>query len=610
MKLKTKLAIGVTIQYIAIVGVCILAAIFINNLGKEAGEVIKDNQQSLDYVQSMQNDVMQIQNALLEISGKSADSSTLLNSNFVKKHLEDFEKNLELENKNITENGEKNAVEQLRQHFDEYRHILTQPDGHPGYNYFDGKFFLTSSNNLREELNQVYILNRNAILKKNTKAINTGSLYLNIITAVGILLFLIGLSFTYNFPRYITTPVQELTEKIQAVGERDFSQRLRFPEGSEFRKVEDSFNLMVRQLKEFENSSLSEIMAQKQRIDEIVKQVDAAIILLDGEHKISLMNPMAEQLLGTKLEDVRNLASDDVAHKNDLFREIIKNIPYGINDKDKTPLRITYNGEESYFMKDIRPINVYDQSENKDKLVGYVVFLTNITEYKKTDIARSNFMATISHELKTPLSSIDLSLKLLRDERIGGLNKEQNRLVNNVYEDSRRLLNYVNDLLDYSKIESGKVELQIIPTDSSNIVQYAIDSVQTTIEQKRINLKVIKPDNLPLILADVQKTAWVLTNLISNGARHSPEGSQLVIQVSKGLAEVTFSVEDQGSGIDPKYHERIFERFVQVSKEASPGGTGLGLAIAKEFIEAQGGKIWVESQLGEGSKFRFTLPIA
>ena len=611
MKLKTKLALGVTIQYVAIVAVCILGGVFINNLGKEASEVIKDNQQSLDYVQSMQTDVIKIQNTLIGYSSKSTDASNANMSALIKGYLSDFEKNLELENKNITEPGEKSSVEKLRQDFDEYRHILNQVSGNidPGY-YYD-KSFLNNSNGLRNELNQVYTLNRDAILRKNAKAIHTGNVFLNIITIVGTFLFVIGFSFTYNFPRYITSPVKELTEKIQAVGERDFTQRLKFPEGSEFRKVEDSFNLMVKQLQEFEKSSLAEIMAQKQRIEEIVKQVDAGIILLDGDHKIMLTNPMADQLLGINLEEVRNLSSNDLANRNDLFREIIKNIPYGVNEKDKTPLRITYNGEESYFMKDVRSISVHDQTDNNDQLVGYVVFLTNITEYKKTDIARTNFMATISHELKTPLSSIDLSLKLLMDDRIGALNKEQNKLVNNVYEDSRRLLNYVNDLLDYTRIESGKVELQIVSTDSNKVIQYAVEAMQTTLEQKHIQLQIIKPDNIPPILADDEKTAWVLTNLISNGARHSSENSKLTIAVTLDTPGfVTFSVEDQGSGIDAKYHERIFERFVQVSKAASPGGSGLGLAIAKDFIEAQGGKIWVESELGEGSKFKFTLPVA
>jgi NtrC-family two-component system sensor histidine kinase KinB len=236
--------------------------------------------------------------------------------------------------------------------------------------------------------------------------------------------------------------------------------------------------------------------------------------------------------------------------------------------------------------------------------------LKNITEFKRLDIAKTNFMATLSHELKTPLSSINLSLKLILDERIGKLGTEQIQLIDNIRQETQRLLRYINELLDFSQIETGNIKLNITGTQPQEIINLSLEAMKPTFEQKQIQAQTNIEPNLPAINADIEKTVWVMNNLLSNAARFSPEGAILKIGINRNAGSVRFSVKDEGPGIDPRFHQKIFERFAQVYNNDNKGGTGLGLAIAKDFIEAQGGKIWVESALGEGSNFIFELPFA
>lgn len=223
----------------------------------------------------------------------------------------------------------------------------------------------------------------------------------------------------------------------------------------------------------------------------------------------------------------------------------------------------------------------------------------------KRDREKTNFIATVSHEIKTPIAAIKLSTKLLGDERIGTLNPEQKQLIQNIKEDTARVLKITTEVLSMAQMESGKIQLNIHPSDPKQIVDYALEAVHFQAEQKQIKLELTYDETPPVIDADVEKTAWVLVNLVSNAIRYSPESSKIIIEIKTSPRTVLFSVQDFGKGIDKKYQDKIFDRYFQVP--GSKSGTGLGLAISKQFIEAQEGEIWVESAVGVGSKFNFTL---
>ena len=271
------------------------------------------------------------------------------------------------------------------------------------------------------------------------------------------------------------------------------------------------------------------------------------------------------------------------------------------------PVKIYADNKESYFDKEIIPIKIIPTGEKEEKLIGNVILLQNITPFKELDFAKTNFIATVSHELKTPISSIQMSLQLLQNKQIGNINPEQQNLIESILDDANRLLKITGELLNMTQVESGNIQIAVAPSNAKEILEYAINANHNAAEQKQIQFQINVPDNLPKVSADKEKTAWVLTNLISNAIRYSYDNSTIYLGIDEENKHIRFSVKDTGQGIAPQYKEKIFNRYFRVPGTRKEG-TGLGLAISKEFIEAQGGNIIVESEFGEGSTFSVELP--
>jgi len=242
---------------------------------------------------------------------------------------------------------------------------------------------------------------------------------------------------------------------------------------------------------------------------------------------------------------------------------------------------------------------------------GYIAnpVTKNITQLQRISDAKTTFISTVSHELKTPISSIKLSLKLLEDKRVGALNNEQGQLLQSINADTQRLLQITSELLNATQIEAGKIQLNFSSTKPVSIAEYSVKAIQFLAEQKPVMIHVNCPETLPEVMTDPDKTAWVLINLLSNAVKYSPQNSVIELKAAKKGNLIEFSVKDQGPGIESQYLANLFERYFKVPGNTESGGTGLGLAIARDFIEAQGGDIGVESEPGQGSRFYFNLLI-
>jgi len=284
----------------------------------------------------------------------------------------------------------------------------------------------------------------------------------------------------------------------------------------------------------------------------------------------------------------------------DLFSEVQK------QKEKQPPLKIYADNKESYFEKEIIPIKIVPTGEKEEKMIGNVIMLQNITPFKELDFAKTNFIATVSHELKTPISSIKMSLQLLENKQVVLLNEEQQILVESIKEGAGRLLKITAELLNMTQVESGSIQLNIIPSYAKEIIDYAVNANKAAAEEKQIKLKINIPENLPKLLADNEKTSWVLTNLLSNAIRYSYDNSAIYINVSIENIKIKFSVTDTGQGISQQYVDKIFDRYFRIPGTKKEG-TGLGLSISKKFIEAQGGQISVKSDFGAGSTFSFLL---
>jgi signal transduction histidine kinase len=242
-------------------------------------------------------------------------------------------------------------------------------------------------------------------------------------------------------------------------------------------------------------------------------------------------------------------------------------------------------------------------------IFGAAVILQDVTRLRLLDEVKTNLVSTVSHELKTPLTSVRMGLHLLLEERIGTLNAKQTELLLAAREDSERLLRMINDLLDLAKLESGKASLPRRTENPKELIENAEEDLRAFVESRGSRLVTQITPGLPKVSVDPQQIAHVFSNFVSNAVKHTKAGEEIVLAARNEDGKVRFSVIDRGSGIPGQFQSRLFDRFFRV-----PGseitGAGLGLAIAKEIVLNQGGHIGVNSTPGEGSEFYFDLPPA
>lgn len=556
-KLKTKIALGGLFLFVLFITVAAVSFFYFNKVSQDAKAIVQDNYETLNYTKDMLKE-------LDSNSGAATDFSR-------------FETNLQLQEKNVTEPGEKELTVSLRKNFD----ILKTSDR------VDSLAGL-----IRKDISSIMQLNLQAIDNKNRAAQHEAQNAKTIITICVTICFLLGFTFLFNFPSLVASPVAKLTEGIKAIANKNYSQRIHLNRKDEFGELANAFNSMAERLDEYEHSNLAKILFEKQRAEAVINSLKDASIGIDKKGTVLFANQQALQVLNLKEQEIIGLAQEEVKKRNDLFRFLV-------NEENNTPFKIVVEGKENYFTKEIIELT------HEGRQTGNVIVLKNITPFKELDVAKTNFIATISHELKTPLASSDFSLKLLEDERMGSLTAEQKELVQSIKDDNKRLLRILSELLDMSQVESGKIQLNIQAINPAALVDKALESVLNAAKEKDITINKEVSDKLPAVHADADKTTWVLNNFLTNAIRHSSGGSIVTISVQLKEGKTEFAVQDSGKGIEPKYLDKIFDRYFKVP--GNKQGTGLGLAICKEFIEAQGGVIAVDSGQGRGSRFSFSL---
>ena len=425
------------------------------------------------------------------------------------------------------------------------------------------------------------------------------------ISITGSICILTGLVLLYWLPRSISKPIKELKEGILEIADHNYEKRLNMDKNEEFREVADSFNRMAERLTEYRASTLSDILSAKKFIEAIVNSIDDPVIGLNMDRQILFINEEALNVLNLKRENVIRKSAEELALKNDLLRRLIRELV--TPSEQKEPLKIYADNKESYFKASYVPIINTEAEKDEPRKLGDVILLKNITEFKELDSAKTTFISTISHELKTPIAAIMMSLQLLEDKRVGALNDEQEQLSKSIKENSERLLGITGELLNMTQVEAGKLQLRPKITKPIELIEYAIKANQVQADKFNIQIEVEYPEEkIGKLFVDSEKIAWVLTNLLSNAIRYSKENGRVVIGAKQEDNIIELYVQDFGKGIDPRYHKSIFDRYFRV-----PGtkvqGSGLGLSISRDFVEAHGGTLTVESELGKGSRFVIRL---
>lgn len=562
MKIKHKISVSIGVLLVIIIMLGWFSVQTTGQMKNNTENILADNYNSVKYAQKMLS-------ALHTYSRDSAASVEL------------FAEYLALQKLNVTEHTEGDLTSLLD---GEFQRFLANPT--PEHQM-----------QLAETVNSLILLNGYALEKKSGAATYTARNALWWIVLIAVLSAVVALAMLLRIPRMLTQPIKTLVNGILEIANGNYDKRLNFDQGSEFGAVATSFNSMAQELAQFQQSSMASIISTKQYLEIVINSIDEPIIGLDNQKTILFANQAASTILNLPTEKMVRHSALDLSLSNDLLRRLIRGLEGKQQDE---PLKIYSNNKESYF-----EVHYLQQPQN----TGTVVMLTNVTKFKELDNAKTKFISTISHELKTPIAAIMMSLKLMEDERVGAMNEEQTALAVSIKENSDRLLSITGELLKMTQVEAGVLQLSPKITKPIELINYAVNATRVLAERFACNIEIEYPDQIDKLFVDSEKIAWVVTNLLSNAIHHSVDHARVIVRAEQVGKAVEISVRDFGKGIDPRYHTTIFDRYFRV-----PGtkiqGSGLGLAISKDFVEAHGGTIRIESQIDQGSCFIISLPLA
>jgi PAS domain S-box-containing protein len=411
-----------------------------------------------------------------------------------------------------------------------------------------------------------------------------------------------------RFTISLVQPIEKLTNLVQQIRGGKLEVNIETVTEDEIGELSDELKMMMLRLKSYEDMNIDRIIAEKKKSESIVESLTEAIIVTDSQNNVILLNQQAENIFNLKEENVLNQQLERVIPDKRIFEWVQKVI---ISREqltiDSHPLLIFELEEKKrYFRPTLTPMI----TENNE-LLGVVTILQDVTRFKELDKLKSDFMATVSHEFNTPLTSINMSIDILKQEILGALNNMQKDLINSTTLDLIRLRKMVKDLLELSRLESGTTEIKKEKINISDFIDSSLKSIWLPFVNKGVYLNVNIEQNLPEVVGNKDQLSTVITNLLNNALRYTEKDGDVIIDINKVDDNIQISITDTGRGISKENIETIFDKFVQIkdADDSTPGSVGLGLAISKEIIEAHSGKIWVESKSGKGSKFIFTIPI-
>jgi two-component system phosphate regulon sensor histidine kinase PhoR len=391
-----------------------------------------------------------------------------------------------------------------------------------------------------------------------------------------------------------TRPVRELTQSIRnmTAGQLTGSPVTAAPD--EIGQLARTFNYLAMQL----SDQIQELEAERAKLSAVLQKMTDGMLIVDQDGRIQLINPAAEKLFSIEATGALGHTLVEVTRHHQLV-EIWQ--------------RCQVSGESQSLNFELSSSNLYlagIATPLGTVLPGSTLLLfQNLTRQRQIENLRRDFISNVSHELRTPLAALKALTETLQD---GALEDPPaaHRFLGQMEAEVDSLSLIVSELLELSRIESGRVPLVLKPTRPLDIISPAIERLTLQADRAHLSLSIQCPEDLPLILADAVRVQQVVVNLLHNAIKFTPEGGQLIVGAEQDNRSVRFSVSDTGVGIASTDLPRIFERFYKVDRSRASSGTGLGLAISRHLVEAHGGKIWAESELGKGSTFFFTIPIA
>ncbi|PYQ54706.1 MAG: PAS domain-containing sensor histidine kinase [Acidobacteria bacterium] len=605
MTLRARLLLSQVPLVMAVLALGGVALQTLRSLGTASQDILKDNYRSVLAAQRMKEAAERIDSAALFIvAGQEEKAVEQIASN-----RGTFESELRVEEGNITEPGEQEAADELRRRWDEYQMKvqafvrLTPDEARVAYFRDLEPAFLA----VKAAANRILDMNQQAMVLKSER-VQAVARRLQVATLLSALAALaVGALTTSRAITRALRPMAVLTHAVRRIGQKDFAARAKVAGTDEIAALATDFNAMAERLAEFEQSSLGAVVQARQASHAAIESLPDPVVVFDSAGKILAANQAARTLLRLPAdEQAARLGDVDPAPRAAIERaraHVLAGrgayVPQGYEEA----VRLSVGGAQRQFLP--RGSALYEAG---GAIAGVAVTLQDVTRLRHFDELKTDLVATVAHEFRTPLTSLRMAVHLMLEQAAGPLTDKQAELLYAAREDCERMQTMVDDLLDLSRIEGGVLDVRPQATEVAPLVDHAVEAERAAAAEAKVDLRTEVPPGLPAVAADRERIHLVLVNLISNAIRHTPAGGSVRVAAAEdGGGRVKVRVSDTGTGIAREFQPRIFEKFFRLP-DADAGGAGLGLFIARETVRAHRGDIGVESSPGQGTTIWFSLP--
>ena len=576
----------------------------IDSLGGAIDVILRQNYRSVLACQEMSESLDHIDSGVLFTFTGHYDQG-MAN---IRQHNEEFLHALQLELGNITLPGEHQKAIQIKALFTEYTRVIFRvTDPTVSLSERQNRYFsdlLPLVQRMKLLAGEVLEMNQSNMQRANNTAWKmAASAHNNVLVAIIASAF-IALLFSYRSHQWILMPIKKLIASAEEIRKGNLDLVLDTTSNDEIGQLSRSFNEMAATLRKIRKSDKEALVLTRKATQEVFKVLPSPIAVLDSDGKVEVSTESAEHYFGLKPGvNVSDLGREWLLQ---LWQKALRQGSLAESAEGNGFIQHFADNQEHFFQPMAVPIPAGDESLG---FAGTALIFKDVTkEHEQLELKRS-VISTVSHQLRTPLTSLRMSIHLLLEERIGKLNEKQADLLLAARDESERLVHIIDDLLDINRIESGMAHLDIKAVSPSHLGIEGLELFLVPARDQGVSILNNIPDGLPDVMADFDSIRYVFANLLSNALRFTSPGGTVTISAVEDQNNIRFSVADTGEGISPEHMEHLFEQFYRVPGQQQKSGIGLGLSIVKEIVEAHGGKVSAESVYTKGSVFHFILPL-
>ncbi|AYG42876.1 PAS domain-containing sensor histidine kinase [Pseudomonas sp. Leaf58] len=588
MKLRTRLFLSISaLVTVALLGL-LLGLVSVLQMATVQQQLVRDTTHTLEVGLKLRQNLGEQLTLLLD-EDTAPENLRLLQDNF-----------LALLNQGLEQGGERTGFSKARSNYQAFLQAYRNSNA-PAHSMGVEQPLGAAFNQVRTDLIDSNKQALEHITRSEEYTRDRALLVSGVLGLMGLLVLVLGFVTAHNIARRFGQPIEALAKAADQLGEGNFDVTLPVTQATELSQLTRRFGLMAEAMRKHQATNVDELLAGQQRLQAVLDSIDDGLLIIDRQGRLEHLNPVAQRQLGWTDSRVGSSLAEAL-QRPELEQQLRQVLRGGSLDRPPDDLNMEVDEETRLLTYSLTPV-----SHPQGPILGAVMVLHDVTEQRAFERVRSEFVLRASHELRTPVTGMHMAFGLLRERLKFPPEAREHDLLETISEEMQRLTQLINDLLNFSRYQSGLQKLDLAPCAIDQLLARAQLRFAEQAAHKQIELIQELEPPLPRIQADVAQLDRVLDNLLHNAIRHTASGGRIRLHARRHAERVIVSVEDNGEGIAYGQQGRIFEPFVQVGRKK--GGAGLGLALCKEIVQLHGGRMGVFSRPGQGTQFYMALPV-